>query len=417
MEMKVPKKPSINDRVKSKMEIEFKKLVRKLGKTCFSYSRLGVINNCQYEYYKSYVLKERGRDNVYSFLGSIVHDTLEDFTNGKITKDEMLPKFDDAYNKAVLAGLKFPSEKVRDGYIDNLRLFFQEYKIPDADKIITEAFICGVFGGENNKVFMQGFIDETYCYKDDNGNKYVVISDHKSSTKFQEKDLLKYGRQLAMYAVMYENLTGIKVNKVQWNMVKYLEVTLPGKWVSEFSKLKSKDIKDFLLDKVGLDKNIIKGMKKNELVTEGLKYKDKIEKEFNFDMTDKKIVYQRKDIYDKLEKYMSKLGIDQSVLDEFKDHKLYSKLPEDVRTLMRESGIYVEQFYEYYELTDEIKDEMENYILNSVALIKSKEGKGEYAYPPIDINKKGSFFCQHLCGHGLTCKYFKEYNNNKFGLD
>lgn len=403
-------------RVQGEVEKKFKEIVKSLGKTCYSYSRLSVIHECQYGYYQSYILRNKGRGNVYSFLGSIVHDVLESYTNGEIKYEEMLPTFDAAYNKACLAGLKFPSDAIRIGYIDNLRSFFQEYEIPKADEILTEAFICGSFGGEHNQMFMQGFIDETYCYTDDDGKKHVVISDHKSSTKFKEKDLLKYGRQLVLYAVMYEKFTGIPVDRVQWNMMKYLEVTFRGKWVSEFGKLKATELKDFLIDKCGEEESLIKKLKKAELVEIGLQYKEIIAAEFNFDMSDKKIVYQRKDIYNKLVKHMLKLDIEQSVLDEFKEHNLYSKLPEAVKSTMRDAGIQVNPFYELYEITEEIKDEMENYLLDSIALIESKEGKGEHAYPPKDI-AKDEFFCRWLCNHGDTCKYFKQYLNVKHGLN
>lgn len=404
-----------NKRIRSELEKDFKKMVKDMGKVCYSYSRLSSIHQCEYEYYKNYIQWNRGKDNVYSFMGSIAHDTLEEYTNGKITKEEMSPRFDKAYSKAKLAGLKFPSDKIESTYIANLRLFFQDYEKPNADKIITEMFVCGVFGGEQNKIFMQGFIDEVYCYKDEDGNPYVVISDHKSSSKFKTKDLLKYGRQLAIYAHMYTKLTGVPVKYVQWNMMKYVECTLPSNWQKEFAKLTAKEIKSAYVE-FGMSTEELKGIKKAELVEMGLQYKEQILAKYGFDDTSKKIVYDRKDVGSKMERHFKGANVSEDVIEEFKSHNLWSKLSDSVKTELRALGFDVQPYYEKYELTDEILAEMENYIIDTVELIENKESQPEVMYKPMDIMNDGGFYCTNLCGQKDNCQHYKQYVNVKLNL-
>ena len=49
----------------------------------WSISKLNTYDNCPYGYYKTYIDKDRGKDNIYSFAGSEIHDVIEDIYNDK----------------------------------------------------------------------------------------------------------------------------------------------------------------------------------------------------------------------------------------------------------------------------------------------------------------------------------------------
>ena len=59
----------------------------------FSFSELSVIQECNLQYYYQYIQRIKGRNNVYSFLGDIVHNSIEDFYSKNIDKEEMLDSF------------------------------------------------------------------------------------------------------------------------------------------------------------------------------------------------------------------------------------------------------------------------------------------------------------------------------------
>jgi ATP-dependent helicase/DNAse subunit B len=73
----------------------------KQGAKVFSFSKLGTFNNCEFEYYNSYVLKNRGINNIYTELGSCLHNNIEAIYDG--TSDiEKFKESDCFYNQELL---------------------------------------------------------------------------------------------------------------------------------------------------------------------------------------------------------------------------------------------------------------------------------------------------------------------------
>lgn len=222
---------------------QVKNIIQGFGKTLWSYSRLSKFHSCKYEYYLQYIAKNRnGRNNVYAVLGDIVHQCLEGFIKGEYNREQMLQKFETIYsstkiptlNQTVL--LQFPSEKIEKTYIECIRIFLKNYIPAKADKILLEEFLWHLFGG-NQKIAVQGYADCILCFNEDNT---VIIDDFKTSTKFNKDDLLEKGRQLVMYAYMYQKRTGIPVKMVRWLMLKYWEVSFP----TVLKQLKDKSVKE-----------------------------------------------------------------------------------------------------------------------------------------------------------------------------
>ena len=78
---------------------------------------MNTFNTCQYEYFLTYIRKNKGQENVYSILGDAVHNVKEiiyQSSNKDITKGRQL--MNNSINKALdncnMLGISFPSELI-----------------------------------------------------------------------------------------------------------------------------------------------------------------------------------------------------------------------------------------------------------------------------------------------------------------
>ena len=399
---------------------QVKNIVQSSGKTLWSYSRLSKFHSCKYEYYLQYIAKNRnGRNNVYAVLGDIVHQCLEGFIKGEYNREQMLQKFETIYsstkiptlNQTVL--LQFPSEKIEKTYIECIRIFLKNYIPAKADKILLEEFLWHLFGG-NQKIAVQGYADCILCFNEDNT---VIIDDFKTSTKFNKDDLLEKGRQLVMYAYMYQKRTGIPVKMVRWLMLKYWEVSFP----TVLKQLKDKSVKE------------LKEFLSNNNINEKLKKEEMINKCLHLDLSEfinihdvNKIVYQKNELSLKVSKEFVKLleayGIDKDTINRnlsiLQNENSFMMLEPVVQEILNKFNFNAEDWYCEYHLTDDIYDEMENYIINTVNEIENTpkcntESEIDFYYPKLDDN--GMFYCANLCSfakdkHGnVLCKHYQKY--------
>ena len=352
---------------------QVKNIVQSSGKTLWSYSRLSKFHSCKYEYYLQYIAKNRnGRNNVYAVLGDIVHQCLEGFIKGEYNREQMLQKFETIYsstkiptlNQTVL--LQFPSEKIEKTYIECIRIFLKNYIPAKADKILLEEFLWHLFGG-NQKIAVQGYADCILCFNEDNT---VIIDDFKTSTKFNKDDLLEKGRQLVMYAYMYQKRTGIPVKMVRWLMLKYWEVSFP----TVLKQLKDKSIKE--LKEFLLNNNINEKLKKEEMINKCLH----LDLNGFINIHDvNKIVYQKNELSLKVSKEFVKLleayGVDKDIINRnlsiLQTENSFMMLEPTVQEILNKFNFNAEDWYYEYHLTDDIYDEMENYIINTVNEIEN----------------------------------------------
>ena len=344
--------------------------LRASGKTIYSISRLDTINRCLYEAYRTYILGERGENNVYAMLGGKVHDVLENIVNGKATEADLQPAVDEELEDIDLLGLSFPKDRngedtIRQGWINNMKHFCATYKSPinNGNLHTEELFIYETPKGN----ILQGYID---LYKE-NKDGSISIYDYKTSSLYKGADLDEHGRQLVLYALGKEQ-EGFKVKSVAWVFLKYVKITFMGK--------KTKKSKD-----------------KTELT---------------------KIIERRKmasEMADYIEDDLNEIGMDdfeaELLLTEFKSANSFGVLPEEVRSQYKMTPAVVE-----YPLTDEVKEECIQYIDNTI-----EKWEGLTEYPPLSFTKvqkngnvvDNSFFCHCLCSHGKQCPYLKEYDDLK----
>lgn len=326
----------MSENLQEKME-----LLKQQGYTVYSISRLNSFNQCKYGYNKTYNEKDRGKNNIYAIAGSSIHETLENIYNDKATKEDLIKAYEGTMKKCEMFGIKFPTEQIENNWKADMGNFVYNFTKLDL-KGVTEQFI--LFEILPN-IWIQGYIDAIFV----DGDKLLII-DWKSSSEFKGDKLLEAGRQLVLYKLAIEELTGKKVDKVAWFMMKYVYVKYNGrqkmcarrKWVKDISSMLKTDLKKLDTPEFVIPMMIEEAIQNNNL----------------------------------------------------------NNMPEEVRLKYK-----VEDCILYYDVTEEVKEELKCYIKSTVEKI---EKETEW-HPPI-IDKSQSFFCNTLCNHRDNCLYIKEYN-------
>ena len=355
--------------------------IRASGKQIYSISRLDAMNRCLYEAYRTYVLGERGTDNVYTGLGSACHDVLEGITNGTNTEADLLPAVMNELENMDMLGIEFPKDRqgndsIREHWIQDMTHFCETYQAPKGKNLKAEELIIYQTPAGN---YLQGYIDLQHIRKDGS----VDVYDYKTSSLYTSDSIKEHARQLIIYALGLEQ-AGKKVNSASWIFLKFAEIQYMGKKSSR-SKEETLITKAFERYKIGSE------------------------------------------MADKVEIDLIKAGFDEIeisiILDKFKKSNRFEDLPEKIR------GNYKMQPYVVAaDIGEEARQECINYIDSTISMWESLSGN-EKDYPPkkfTKINKLGKespdyFFDVNLCPHFKKCPYIHDYldqlNVNKEGDD
>ena len=191
----------------------------------WSWSRMNTYMTSKFEYLLKYILKSKEDrcDSCYTILGTICHDTLEKFYEGKIKYEKMIDDYNDGFTTAItIADLKFnrsdeeKNKSIGEKYNENLVHFFKNH-VPYKHKLLVEKPIVVNINGN---VFV-GYIDG--LYKDDDGNYYIL--DFKSSSIYSGKTLENNSGQLTIYGIGLNQL-GIPLDKIKccFNFLKYCTI-------------------------------------------------------------------------------------------------------------------------------------------------------------------------------------------------
>ena len=316
----------------------------------YSHSRLGNFNQCKRGYYYTYVDKKPQKPSVYSTLGTACHTSLEEVYEGKVDRPNK-QIFDDEFKKCELFSINFPKSKydIKGGYYKDISAFYDVYKkIETNGRCISElGFILKI--DENH--YEMGYIDLLILNED----RTADIVDFKTSSTFDKNHTVEAGRQLILYAMAIEQLYGIKVNTVSWVMLKYIDAQV--------------------------------GENKPKIALKGREWVKKISSQIK--------TLMKKKGYDEaiIDMYLLKAELDNSI----------NELPEDIK-----SEIKVNVHTRYYDITDELKQELIDYTTNTIKTIEEMDEK--------DISKwecsVDQFFCENLCSFSNTyCNYKLELNN------
>lgn len=329
---------------------QLQKLINQ-GIEVYSISRLNTFESCEYSYYLSYILKQKGFDNVYSITGSKLHDCIEQAYNGAMKSFELEKAVDDTMLELDMLDINFPTESIKNSWVKDIKHFCQNFKVMDGIFVTEEFVLFEIIDG----IWIQGYVDIQKLNEDGS----LDIYDWKSSSKFAKKDLLKYGRQLVLYTIGKER-EGLKVNNVGWYMLKYCDVHY---------KVKGKE-------------KVKKAVNRSKWISE---MQDKIKKEL-IDNGEHELIAEDM--------------IAQAIMNNSLDN-----MPKHIQENYTLTDCLV-----VYEVTDELKEELINYITNTVTKIRAKNNStNELDWKPVAIDKNNNFFCSNLCNHRKTCKYLKAY--------
>lgn len=191
----------------------------------WSWSKMNTYMTSKFEYLLKYILKakEDRCDSCYTTLGTICHDTLDKFYEGKIEYDDMIDDYNDGFTTAItIADLKFnrsdedKNKSIGEKYNENLVHFFKNHTVYKYKLLVEKPIIVNI----NGNVFV-GYIDA--LYKDDDGNYYVL--DFKSSSIYTGKTLEENSGQLTIYAIGLHQM-GIPLDKIKpcFNFLKYCTI-------------------------------------------------------------------------------------------------------------------------------------------------------------------------------------------------
>ncbi|MBG9689395.1 hypothetical protein ABD91_00420 [Lysinibacillus sphaericus] len=342
----------------NEVEEELVKKLRAEGKTIYSISRINTMNTCNFEYYNTYIKKNRGISNCYGEVGSEIHDYIENVYRGNIIDTiDFNQKLHNKLLELEIMDLDFPSEAIKNSFVKDLDHFTKNFNKLDGIFTLEKMFVTNIKG-----YWLLGYIDAIQVIDaiqiDENNN--INIIDWKTSSKFTGSKLQDAGRQLVIYKLGLENTAGITINEIKWAMLKYINVC----W-----KLKNGNIK-------------------KRMVNRG------------------KLIKEMKNTF---EKEMLKSGMDEievgMILMLAESNNSFKDLPKIIT-----DKYWLEDCFVEYEATEEVIKEVEGYVVNTIEEIENKDIHNESEWKPLDFDKDGTFYCNTLCSHRKTCKFISQYN-------
>ena len=405
----------------------------------WSWSRINCTHNSLYEYYLKYVAKKKpDRENsIYTCTGGISHDIIEKFYLGELPYDKMLEEFEDGWETAMMADLKFDrndeekNKSVGDKYYYNLKHFFTHH-VSIETKLLTEQFVTVKIGDE----YLQGYIDA--LTKDENGNYHIL--DWKTSSIYLGEKAKNECGQLVIYAIAL-NQKGIPFDKIKiaWDFLKYTNVYIdPQKVNLIFTTCKGEEkVKEKLdnnkicstikatvkawMKQLGYDKTkideVAAELDNNNLdaVPSDVMEHYHIEK---LKATDPRRIERCKigeDLQSNVKSQMKKLGYNEDEIFEALDLLVQTNdiasLPEDVQSCYRFDDCFV-----YVDLTEELINHWTTYVIDTIKMIREKETEYNANHDDSiwmedqETVKAQSFYFANLCSYSANLhKPYKLY--------
>jgi hypothetical protein len=237
----------------------------------YSFSKVNSFKTDPYGYFLKYILKipEDRQDSIYSVVGNIVHDLTEEFQADKIKREAMIKTFE-----LEQLGFKFDrtdedkNESIAKKYHACNIHFLENFKKIEGKDGISESSIIVKIG---NFVFV-GYIDYKHT-EEENDEKYLYITDFKTSTLYKGEKIDKEKMQLLLYSLGYiQQGWSIDKIKARWCFTKYVNVEVMEKkktwktrqierneigsklsasakmWLKDTKRYSEEEINDFLVD-------------------------------------------------------------------------------------------------------------------------------------------------------------------------
>ena len=334
--------------------------LRSQGVEIFSFSKLDTVYECKYSFYKNYIEKAKvEKDNAYSYLGGKIHDALEHVYKGDSLvveegKEELTPReyivhrwyeaLDEMYN---IKHFEFPSDAIKINYEKSMANYVHNFTKEDKKAILESTMLINLEG-----VWIMGFIDVLQADEIE-GTKSLRVVDYKTSTLYTGDKKKEKGRQLVLYALAVENATNYPVTSVAWDFLKYATFRYLGK-----SRKKGENL-----------------------------------------MRCKATSYWQKEIINEL------IALDydmNTAVDMWAAGDAIGAIPKEVEHMFEVTGSIID-----YDYNDETKQELIDWVLETVAEVHDMKESG--IYPAKKIDKSNEFGCASLCPYKHQCEAYKSY--------
>ena len=338
--------------------------------TILSYSKMSTFTEHPWAYRIIYLEKDLKVDtsNVYTIFGTWMHDLIQSYYEGEITKEELPTKYKSIINDWLLfyPEYRFMSENVQNGYLDNLENYFNTF-VPIDKKMLIEKTVTTVVNRNGKNYVLVGYVDAMWGEIDEEGNHHIYILDFKTSSKsgFSGKGLLGKSKQLLIYAKAVHEMTGVPVDNIHvgYDMMKY---------VKRYYKLKS-------------------------------------------GKWSKPSLVERRQLVEKLDKqirgYLVDLGYENPEINELMSKSVKENtlkyLPEEVQ-----DNIKLENGYIFVDFNQEELDNITEWLVDTAdAMVKAEQGDWDKEFPIPDIQEGApeSFFYRQL-NQGLL-QYHPDYQD------
>ena len=365
--------------------------------TIYSFSRYNLYVSDPYSYFLQYIkhIPQRVSESIYSKSGTLIHETLQDYLEGKIEYDEMIDKYEEGLFLFQAEGFvydctdKDKNKTIADKYENSVRHFFKNYK-PLPYKWLIEKPILVETKNDKGKFVFIGYIDQ--IAKD--GDRYI-IEDTKSSSIYTGEKKLKESAQLLLYSLGVAQKFNIGLDQIvaRWNFVKYMTVTVD---------LKTKD------KTTGLHKTKQKNCIRNQWVKEcQADVRKWLEAEYDLDILELESALQTCIEQNSLDAY-------PKVAEHFKLDDCYVNVDLTEENVNNLKNKIIDTLTEVEEKTETAKEYLE--------IINTSDNDDEIKYFEklldelfwIDIKQSDEYYYWNLCNYDRTQhKPWNEYLNNK----
>ena len=192
----------------------------------WSFSRFNCYRTSKYEYMLKYIEKVKENNDkmsAYAPLGTVCHDNIEAYYDGKLSADSLPNEFDDAFTVNIdIAGLCFDrcdntkNENIKTKYYKNLMHYFENFKPMDVTPKLEQFLTIKV----TDDIVFQGYAD---CLSIEDG--YCIGTDFKTSSIYKGKKAEKESAQLVLYseALRQKGFPKDKI-KARWAFLKYVDI-------------------------------------------------------------------------------------------------------------------------------------------------------------------------------------------------
>ena len=165
----------------------------------WSYSRIESFSSCPYKFFLKYISKCSESDRLFSTYGSFMHEIIEEYYNGKLSREEMLIKYLTEFSSRVIGDR--PSTEIAAKYFKCGIDYIENFQPFQFDTVAVEKRVDFKVGGLDFVGYIDyiGIKDGRYYIVDHKSRDLKPRSNRKTPT-LKDKELDSMLRQLYIYS-------------------------------------------------------------------------------------------------------------------------------------------------------------------------------------------------------------------------